>query len=148
MDMLKYFFWFAVSLTIGFWPFWYLRSEKRLTEAELAYISPKFNGIATFSNNFLSWGSFTILVISAITISNVLNHYVLKGGGTIGGPFIVSFVMGLSLGIFALLKGVYPTMKSGLFFYNQDSKIRNVATLQILFAILSIAILVAVAYIW
>ena len=147
VDLLRFAFWAAVFFPILAWPFWYLRKRKCLKEEELVGISPKFKGISSSHYNFQFWGALPIVLVSIVALGIIFTTYRLMGEKFIAPPLIITFGYAFSQGLFALVKGVYPK-SSSMFFYAEGSTIRNVALLQISFAVMVVAVFVVAAYIW
>ncbi len=130
-------FWTLLASPIGLWHLWYFRGKKELSENELVKISHKFRGINsdfTLSTILL----ILLILIPAFFISRVSKFWIpITSGIRLFSIAFISFAgCAIYQGLFALSKGVYPTVKSLTYVYDEVSRIHLVAKYQILIGII------------
>ncbi len=135
-DSFMFVFWNLLASPIGLWHLWYFRGKKGLSENELVNISHKFKGINS------SYTISTILLILLILIptflfSRVSEYWIPITSGVRLFPlaFIIFAGCAIYQGLFALSKGVYPTVRSSSYIYDEVSRIRFVAKFQIMIGV-------------
>lgn len=135
-------FWLFVSLPAGFWHLFSFPSKKQLTEKELVEISPTFKGIDSDYIIFSILGLGLLVLLPTFVFLPEVDHWAELNFGIRFYPSSAVFAVGygISQGLFALFKGVYPRAKFLLYIYDEEVRIRRVAMYQILIALLTFGI--------
>ena len=135
--------WGFVGMATAFWHVFYPFQMSSLNEKQLVEISQKFNGIMRqYKANLALWA-----LIVAIVIIATPSGWAIKTYGVDFHPRMeISFAfLGVLQAFFALSKGVYPQAVSPTFVYGDEKKIRRIAFIQIIIAVV-VAILSVYAF--
>jgi hypothetical protein len=135
-DTFMLIFWSLLASPIGLWHLWYFRGKKGLSENELAKISRKFRGINS-SYTLFTFLLMPLILVPALLLSRVSVFWIPIISGVRFFPLAFMIFAGCAIyqGLFALSKGVYPTVKSLSYVYDETPRIRFVAKYQILIGV-------------
>jgi len=124
----------VVGFVVGFWHTFYPFRMRELKEKELVQISPSYQGINSQVVLFmLLWLGSTYGLLFLVRADDwSLSAYGVQFYPSIE---ILFAAYGVFQALFALWKGVYPQAKSLSYVYGDEKKIRRIAIVQIVIAI-------------
>ncbi len=130
-DKFMFYFWGFLGMFNLFWDLFFFRS-KVFSEEQLIEIDPKFQGIKSYDSTF-NLITIALILVLMMTSWSSLDNWALTNYGRRFYPFVVFFTsaLGVSQGVFALLRDVYPVLKMPYFRYTNVKVIHHTARYQI-----------------